>query len=265
VTDTQDAASRLFSRLFDDASLFPPAALPVADAVAAHRRHRGAWYAPMVGPFVCAAGDLAAVARHVAESDELELVLLAGDDVPGAVQTVERTPGLTLAAVELSDVGPDLPTVVPEYVEVPIAEVNEARLTRLSDAGRRLKLRTGGTSPSAFPTEHELAAAIQNAIDVGLSFKCTAGLHHAVRHSDPRTGFEHHGFLNVLLAVSASLDGHDPEPALRCRDGAALAAEAAAIAPERLTAVRSSFVSFGTCSVDEPVADLIHLGLTSAP
>ncbi len=44
----------IFRGLFDDASLFPPASLPMADAVAGHLRHRAAWYREMSGPFVCA-------------------------------------------------------------------------------------------------------------------------------------------------------------------------------------------------------------------
>ena len=39
--------------LFDDAALFPPAELPMPQAVAAHLAHRQAWYGPLVGPFVC--------------------------------------------------------------------------------------------------------------------------------------------------------------------------------------------------------------------
>jgi acyl-CoA synthetase (AMP-forming)/AMP-acid ligase II len=38
------------------------------------------------------------------------------------------------------------------------------------------------------------------------SFKCTAGLHNAVRHTG-QDGFEHHGFLNVLVATRLLFDG----------------------------------------------------------
>ena len=44
----------IFRGLFDDASLFPPASLAMADAVAGHLRHQAAWYREMSGPFVCA-------------------------------------------------------------------------------------------------------------------------------------------------------------------------------------------------------------------
>ena len=39
----------LFAGLFDDAALFPPGDLPLAEAVPAHRGHRTAWYAGRSG------------------------------------------------------------------------------------------------------------------------------------------------------------------------------------------------------------------------
>jgi hypothetical protein len=35
----------------------------------------------------------------------------------------------------------------------------------------------------------------------------TAGLHHAIAHHDVYTGFDHFGFLNLLLAVAAAQKG----------------------------------------------------------
>ena len=35
----------------------------------------------------------------------------------------------------------------------------------------------------------------------GVPVKATAGLHHAVGYHDPATGFDHFGFLNLLLAI----------------------------------------------------------------
>lgn len=59
--------------------------------------------------------------------------------------------------------------------------------------------------PEAHPSEPELADAIGAVVERGLEFKCTAGLHHAVRHTDG--ALEQHGFLNVLLATDAALRG----------------------------------------------------------
>ena len=40
----------IFDRLIDDAAVFPPGDLPLADAVPAHVAHRSAWYSALVGP-----------------------------------------------------------------------------------------------------------------------------------------------------------------------------------------------------------------------
>ncbi len=44
-----------------------------------------------------------------------------------------------------------------------------------------------------------------------------------------------------------------------------MAAAVGALAPERLRAARARFTSFGTCSIAEPVEDLVALGLLGAP
>ena len=93
-----------------------------------------------------------------------------------------------------------------------------------------------------------------------------AGLHHAVRHRAAGTGLEHHGFLNVLLAVAAALEDASREQVaaeLADRDAVRVAAKISDLDVETVSAVRSLFSSFGTCSTDEPVNDLVTLGLVS--
>ena len=58
----------------------------------------------------------------------------------------------------------------------------------VAEAGLRLKFRTGGLEAAAFPPAHALARWIDAALDRETPFKCTAGLHHAVRHTDADTG-----------------------------------------------------------------------------
>ena len=94
-----------------------------------------------------------------------------------------------------------------------------------------------------------------------MPFKATAGLHHAVRHRDEATGFVHHGFLNLLVAVSRALTGQDVVGALQSTDGAALVAETAGLAEPAARAVRRVFASYGSCSLREPVRDLEALGM----
>ncbi|CCH87893.1 conserved protein of unknown function [Modestobacter italicus] len=98
--------------------------------------------------------------------------------------------------------------------------------------------------------------------------KCTAGLHSAVRHTDPATGFRHHGFLNLLAACDALAAGEPAASAERWLaedDGAALATAVRTWSPDRGARARAVFRSFGTCSVLEPVEDLVALGLLPAP
>jgi hypothetical protein len=159
-----------------------------------------------------------------------------------------------------------LPDDVLGYVEVPRGSGLETMLDALAGTRYRAKFRTGGTVPEAHPGEAELAATLHAAVSRGIPFKCTAALHHAVRHTDGN--LDQHGFLNVLVATDAALAGGD------AGDLAALLAErspdtvaglVANLGPDRIAAARERFLSFGTCSIDDPLADLIALGLLAAP
>ena len=87
-----------------------------------------------------------------------------------------------------------------------------------------------------------------------------------MHHTDPETGFEHHGFLNVLLATRTSLDGGGDEEVaqvLEQADGDALA-ERILVDPDQAARTRRWFTSFGSCSVLEAHEDLVELGLMDA-
>ena len=154
---------------------------------------------------------------------------------------------------------------VPVYVELPHVGSTASWLAAadvVAEHEFRLKFRTGGVEADLFPSSHALARWIDAALDRETSFKCTAGLHNAVRHTG-ETGFEHHGFLNVLLATGHAFDGGgtaDVTALLEERDGAALAAM---VDEDELLRARRWFRSFGSCSVLEPLEDLIELGLVS--
>ncbi len=126
-----------------------------------------------------------------------------------------------------------------------------------------LKFRTGGVTADLFPGSRDLAQCLDAALDRELPFKCTAGLHHAVRQHDPGTGFAHHGFLNVLLATRAALDGATSEEVVATLEetDAAVLAERIAVDPDEAARTRRWFTSFGSCSVLEAHEDLVELGL----
>jgi hypothetical protein len=294
MTNQTSAMSCLLSGLFDDASLFPPGDLPMPAAVAGHQRHQAAWYGYMSGPFVCpqsriAELGIALTAANVPEID-VSLVITGGaTTLDEAVQSVADDPRLRLRAVEVPirrDAEPGEATAelvdalddtllagATGYVEVPLAAIADesaadAVLGRIGAHGYRAKLRTGGVTAAAFPSEDALAAGLLAVIGRRLSFKCTAGLHHAVRHAAADTGFEHHGFLNVLLAVAAAADGAtagEVAAVLAVTDPGQVASQVAALGEDQARLIRSFFASFGTCSTDEPAADLIALDLASSP
>ncbi|MGK4584129.1 hypothetical protein [Kitasatospora sp. HPMI-4] len=259
----------LFQGLFDDAAVFPPGDMPVPEAVPAHRVHRAAWYTEAVGPFLCGAGRLAELAALDSTGVQVVLVLPGGVAQLGSAVAAP----VNLVSVEVAATTPvrkvvaaldeRLPEGVTAVVEIPRdgRDLGQS-LDALAGTPYRAKFRTGGLTAETFPSEAELAAFLTGCAERGLPYKCTAGLHHAVRHTDPASGFEYHGFLNVLLAAGA------PERAgelLAERSGKVLAAMAGELTEGQIARIRGSFTAFGTCSIVEPLADLAELGLLETP
>jgi hypothetical protein len=288
------------SAILDDAAIFPPGNAPLEQAVTDHEQHRVQEYADLLGGFVVSDTKVADLAELVAGGLEtglggpprpprldLNLVVTGGAGaIAPAVTWVSRAEGLSLRAVEFAlrdeeelahnarrlvsvadSLTEELDDVV-VYAEVPVPDGRPtagwlAALDELAAREVHLKLRTGGTTADLFPSSLRLAGCFEAALDRELPFKCTAGLHHAVRHRDDETGFEHHGFLNVLLATRASLDGAGPADVadvLEQHDGAALARRLLDD-PDEAARTRRWFESFGSCSVLDAHEDLVDLGL----
>jgi hypothetical protein len=268
----------LFTRLFDDAALFPPGDVPMADAVPAHRRLAGR-LGHLVGPFVVPAARLDELTAFLGDGPAFDLSVIAtAGDLPAAVARVTADPRLALAAVEVPVAADDtaaaeavgvlddvLPAHVPAAVEVPRTEAQEAVLDVLGGTRYRAKLRTGGLRADLFPSPAELAGTLAGCAVRGIPVKCTAGLHAAVRHRDEATGFTHHGFLNLLLAADAVASGSPADGWLAETDARALVSSLRAWSGNRAARARTVFTSFGTCSVTEPVDDLVTLGLLPSP
>lgn len=293
------AVPAAWRRLVDDAAIFPPGNAAVPAAVVAHRGHREAAYGDLVGPFVVddgRVGELIDVLRgSPGEPLAVTLVVKGGvDALGGAVRHAGRAPVLDLRGVEVTlAAGADLAAEASRMnreVERLVAAGDLAvdtvvfvELPRLSDAatvswssavdevdaaGHRLKFRTGGVTANAFPDSASLAVGIQGAVRRGMVFKCTAGLHSALRHRDEPTGLERHGFLNVLAATAAAADGAgtpDLAELLEQRNSTALlgAAESAG-GSGWLESARERLTSFGCCDVLDPLRDLVTLGLISS-
>jgi hypothetical protein len=270
----------LFARLLDDAAVFPPGNASLAEALSAHGQHRAAWYADLVGPLLVPASWL----NQIRTETPLAVGVIADaglESLPVALR--KQIPNVTPAQVEAAvakrgeDPMPGIRQLLtlldwyadPIYVEVPLTwglldALDSLATARASGRAVAAKFRTGGLAAELFPTPMELAAVICACRDRDLPFKLTAGLHHAMRHTDPETGFTHHGFLNIMAATCAAAEGAEVV------DVAALLGTTQPLtlleaARSRREQERPLWVGFGTCSVPEPLEDLVGLALLHAP
>ncbi len=267
----------LFVGLVDDAAVFPPGSAPLPDAVIAHRQHRAAWYAHLVGPLLVPADNVLDL-RPLLTSGERLAIGAIGDvgrlsavlsvdfvdvrqvEAPVAKRGEDPLPGLNSLLAVVEPYGH-----IDVYAEVPLTwgllkaldEMVEARASGIRLAP---KFRTGGLAAELFPTPVELAAVISACRDRGLPFKLTAGLHRAIRHHDPETGFTHHGFLNILAATVAAVGGAEVVTVAEQLGGTDPLPLVEALRPH-VSEARPLWTGFGSCSVVEPIGDLRTLGL----
>ncbi|MDQ3887588.1 MAG: hypothetical protein M3308_11415 [Actinomycetota bacterium] len=271
---------RLFARLMDDASLFPPAGVSMAEAVAGHLEARRNPHAGLVGFFLCPIsrlGELVTRLRSTPPTEPLPVSLVVDTGLgglPKAINTALDNPQLlTVRMIEVpasSDVDATWLVQLTEFVPDDVVRVVEPRRGRpdwldgvrlVAEAGCWPKLRCGGKAPESFPSVDEVADFLAVTTGVGRSFKATAGLHHAVRHRDQATGLVHHGLLNMLVATARAVSGGDVHEALGCTDGTVLAVEAAALDADAARRVREVFACYGSPSLTEPMIDLERLDL----
>jgi len=269
---------------FDDAAVFPPGNADLAEAVATFRSRRDEWYADLVASLVVTDQHLPAVSdREIplsivvsggagAVAGALKLVARAGNPVAGLEIALRDPDDLAgnarrvVAAVDAARGEELINDETPVFVELPAADVThgwESAADEVAAAKLRLKFRTGGVEAQLFPSAGRVAAWIDAALDREVPFKCTAGLHNAVRHRDLDTGFDHHGFLNVLVATQRLFDGApDAVAVLEERNPRALLERAADV---DLAQARRWFTGIGSCSILEPLTDLTDLGLMERP
>lgn len=297
--------------LFDDAGLFPPATLGMADAIERHIADKRGNIGWLVGPFVCPLSRLEEfreqAGRHPGFASELSLLarLDGGEHHAVATALAGAAGGLSrdswrAVAVELSladgtwtEVGfsDELAElcaglagsgVEEVYVEVPIGagEVTRAAVDTLVRARERgvtalaAKFRCGGLRVDDFPSLEGLAAVLGRCSLERLPFKCTAGLHQALRHVDTTSGWIRHGFVNVLVASCLGLSGSPERVRAALADGnpADFGLDQDSLrwldwqADSKLLAVarETGFRSFGSCSIEEPVEALRQLGADCA-
>lgn len=248
--------------------MFPPGNADPGTAIQEHLRYRAGGMDRYVGPLLVHVDRWQefATAHAGAGSPDLEVVVIGTSSPPRSV------PGVHVAGFELPVTTlplPDAPVGVSVACEVdPEHSHDVLKAIASAEGGYVGKLRTGGTTGEVFPSEATVARVVVDAVRLGAPMKFTAGLHHAVRFRDERTGFEHHGFLNLLVGVHGALQGaaqRDVTAVLARRDGPGLADEVRSWSDGDVLGVRRAFVSFGCCGVEDPLADLVTLDLVTSP
>ncbi len=277
------ATRRLFAGIVDDAALFPPGNAPMATALSDHAHHRSAPYAGLVGPFLCPTTRVAELQETLPAEQALAVSLVVDADAAdtgAAIAAAGSDDRISVVAVEAphARLGHDAATLganvrrlpsVTGYLELDRQDIAMSLdLVAPTGGWQAAKFRTGGTTADAFPTEAELADFLVAGVERGLPFKLTAGLHHVVRGTEPHTGFEQHGLLNVLVATADALAREDLDivvGSLAERDVERLVGRVRSWSELDCLAIRGSFRSFGCCGVTDPIDELAGLGLVGGP
>ena len=246
-----DSLVSLLGHLIDYAGLFPPAGLSwpqVADNYVRYLKSPEGW---ILNRLVLPAS------LKNAQIDPKWRVTLLVDDEPGSlppqIETLE-----TRSSRKLS---------LPTYCEAPLEQIT----------GAYAKIRTGGLTPDTVPSSEDVAEFLHRAAARRLPFKATAGLHHPIRSNraltyaadSPRAVM--HGFVNVFVAAAFAslhteqrllvdiLNESDPA-AFQFLDGEMLC-RGLGLGTSQISEARHDFAhSFGSCSFEEPIADLKALG-----
>jgi hypothetical protein len=267
---------------------------------AAYRRSAEAWALGRLIVPASRLGELERVMRSLPSGGAGEtpwaLSVISGDDWEDDVEAIRafiesgrdaaaESGAIEIGAVELKRSDSRSLTRVREafpafeiFAEVPIDSDPSEHIRVIADAGVFAKARTGGTEESMFPTTPQVARFIQACLEYKTAFKLTAGLHHALR-SNYRLNYEPdspvgrmHGFMNVFLAAGflAAGTGKDDVASIieESSPGAFIFGDddvswrSHRLAARHIESLRRNVaLSFGSCSFDEPIADLREMNL----
>ena len=221
--------------LIDYAGLFPPATLPLEQAVAEYAEHCRSDEAWMLSRFICPSAKLAALEALLDDADtagpmRISMLGRGGDDLASLQKAVAedqrnlqdfREKAGDRAIVDVVEMrvpsDTDAVALLGDFAESnalrPFGEVTAgiddvaARQTMIAQmakgggvGGVGFKLRCGGIEASAFPSTCTIVDLIGACRDANVAMKFTAGLHHPVRHFNSSVNTKMHGFLNVFGA-----------------------------------------------------------------
>lgn len=292
---TSTVMQRLLSGMVDYAGGFPPAKLELHTAMATYARHHALNQA-MLGRFVLPAARLREftelVSHFTVQSWSLSVVLSTQTEVEIEQIYALQNPAIAIKALEFPVFPADqidrlcrlVPVGTESFFEIPLHQPLEVYLSALHRAKVFAKIRTGGITPDAIPSIHQLTHFLLACAQYPLPFKATAGLHHLLRGKYRLTYNANsaiapmHGFLNLAIATVlvywqkigqdelAELLGDSVITSFQIQDDHLLwrsqHQQYSLSLAEIQTARQHFFRSFGSCSVQEPLDELAAFLLT---
>ena len=248
------------------------------DAVANYQQHRESPESWMLARFIVSVSRLDEFESCVATPEQWKVSVLSTGDldedlrrIPCSRARIDTIELKAASAQEIESAMEKLPGGLTPYFEI----TDLALIPVIGANGGRAKIRTGGITPEAFPEPSFVAAFIEACAKSRTPFKATAGLHHPLRcfhaltySANGPSGWMY-GFLNVFLGAVLARKAVDIAPLLVEQSPDAFSFDAQQIAwrghvasMEEIEKARREFaISFGSCSFEEPVADLKTLHL----
>ncbi|MBS2036126.1 hypothetical protein JST97_14145 [bacterium] len=271
-------------QLVDYAGTFPPAGLPLSQALANYRSYQRGLAPSMLGRFICTGPALAElVALLHPEDGFLISVLLSSPEQVSLVQEFHARVNKSIRVDTVETAWSERASEWPKawtyrlFFEVSPEQATEgARLCAPQSARLGLKLRTGSIKPEAIPSAQSLLTFLDAAHRARVGYKFTAGLHHAraglypltYEVDAPRAGC--FGFTSLFGLACLHWHGRvSPErlvEGLNCPDAPLLNESGLSwgdshCSVEEIAAYRrDGGRSFGSCSFEEPLQELTEMG-----
>ncbi|MEP6850671.1 MAG: hypothetical protein ABI999_17570 [Acidobacteriota bacterium] len=293
-----ESVRSLLTGAIDYAGLFPPSQLSMSEAVVNYALNRSGQHNWMLGRFVLPVARLSEFldigSHYFAHAGQRgwHLSVLAGENVNDTIRQIvnfneQNAPNVVIDSLEIKansvskieNTVAILPPGLTTYFEIGMGENFLDLVSTLAVRKQRAKIRTGGVVPEDFPKSSEAIKFVRACVAANVPFKATAGLHHPIRCFRPLTYSPTgpkgtmHGFLNLFLMTGFARKSYKKkrleelmedefdevfrfeEPRITWREDNIL--DIFDIQQLRIAGI----TSFGSCSIDEPVADLQGLGI----
>lgn len=279
----------LLAAIVDYAGLFPPAQLDLATAIAQYQHHLAEPQSWMLRRFVLKLSQLEQFQQNIPADQPQVVSVILDDELETALkQLAQRDPSvIQITALEippyplsqLIEILPQLPENIEVYCEVPWEQDWSSHLEVLPSYPVGVKIRTGGLVPQAFPSSEQFSLLIFSLAQAEIPFKATAGLHHplpitcsvSTESNSPFAAM--HGFLNVAIATAFAYAQKAPLADIQAiletktLKDFNFTDQGIGWLDYRLNLIdiqrarEQFFRSFGSCSFQEPIADLRQLSL----